>query len=155
MIRCTLTPIAVPEHLNPVAPLGDCWPVTAHVLTVIGTRPEAIKMLPVVTALRRSEFMDPVVVSTGQHSEMVREILAIADVTPGVDLGSATDGSLNDLSTAVMGNLQEFCERRYDHDGSHRVRAMDLEDVFERGYPAGALVREPIGEPAAVDSRAA
>lgn len=107
-------------------------------ITVIGTRPEAIKMLPVVMELRRSEDLEPVVVSTGQHSEMVTEILDLGDVTPEVDLGARSHGSLNDLVGQVIRRFEEFCVSRFDHGG--RVDAHDRDDVFERGYPAGVLV---------------
>ena len=40
---------------------------TSHVLCLMGTRPEAIKMFPVVHALRASEWFTPVVITTGQH----------------------------------------------------------------------------------------
>ena len=49
-----------------------------EVLVVVGTRPEAIKLLPVIVALRESSAMTPVVVSTGQHRRLVAEVLALA-----------------------------------------------------------------------------
>lgn len=45
------------------------------VAVVIGTRPEAIKQLPVIAALRRTPGLEPIVISTGQHREMLRQIL--------------------------------------------------------------------------------
>jgi UDP-N-acetylglucosamine 2-epimerase (non-hydrolysing) len=112
--------------------------VNAHVITVIGTRPEAIKMLPVVMELERSAHLEPVVVSTGQHSEMVREILCFGGVTAEVDLQAGASGSLNGLVAGVMQRFESFCEERFGRDG--RVNAEDRDDVLERGYPAGVLV---------------
>lgn len=118
--------------------------MSAHVLVAIGTRPEAIKMLPVVAELRRSEVLEPVVISTGQHSVMVKEILAMEDIEPDVDLSVQTDGSLNHLVSEVMVRFEEFCRDRYSHDPTlgtaAQVNATTHEDVFERGYPAGLLV---------------
>jgi len=47
----------------------------ARVAVFIGTRPEAIKMAPVIKALERSDALEPVVVSTGQHREMLRQVV--------------------------------------------------------------------------------
>jgi len=45
----------------------------ARILTIMGTRPEGIKMAPVIRELRRrAEQFEPVVVATGQHREMLR-----------------------------------------------------------------------------------
>ena len=52
----------------------------------MGTRPEAIKMLPVVQALRASELLCPFVVNTGQHADLVPPILRAAGIEPDVDL---------------------------------------------------------------------
>lgn len=46
-----------------------------RVLTVFGTRPEAIKMIPVIKALQDSGKFRPVVVSTGQHTDMVERLI--------------------------------------------------------------------------------
>jgi UDP-N-acetylglucosamine 2-epimerase (non-hydrolysing) len=83
------------------------------VVTVIGTRPEAIKMLPVVMALEESDVLRPVVVSTGQHGPMVRDILAIGGVEPDVDLGVQSTGNLNHLVADVMRTFGEWCLARY------------------------------------------
>lgn len=58
-----------------------------RVLSVIGTRPEAIKMAPVIRALRaQSDEIESVVCSTGQHREMLRQVLDIFDISPSMDL---------------------------------------------------------------------
>jgi UDP-N-acetylglucosamine 2-epimerase (non-hydrolysing) len=48
-----------------------------RVLVAIGTRPEAIKMAPVIAALEASSMVAPVVVSTGQHREMLRQVVEL------------------------------------------------------------------------------
>ena len=114
--------------------------VTAKVLTVIGTRPEAIKMLPVVMALRDNPVLDPIIVSTGQHTDMVREILAFGDLTPDVNLHAETGSGLNELVSGVMLGFEDFCRREFGSDEAERVAARDATDVFENGFPAGLLV---------------
>jgi len=54
---------------------------------VVGTRPEAIKLVPIIVALRESESYEPIVVSTGQHNRMVEYIFELADIKPDVTLG--------------------------------------------------------------------
>lgn len=110
----------------------------ANVVVVIGTRPEAIKMLPVVMALHESAFLRPVVVATGQHGEIVHEILRLGDVDVDVDLGVTSTGSLNDLVCDVMGAFGRWCVDTFDHDG--RVGAQTVREVFADGLPAGVLV---------------
>ena len=107
------------------------------VVVVIGTRPEAIKMLPVVIALNSSEVLRPVVVSTGQHGDMVREILAIGDVEVDVDLGVRSTGSLNALVSDVMRSFGDWCVDTYG-PAPQPVPA----DGESKGYgnPAGVLV---------------
>lgn len=57
------------------------------VMLVFGTRPEAIKMCPLVNELRaRPDEFDTVVTVTGQHREMLDQVLRVFDVTPDHDL---------------------------------------------------------------------
>lgn len=59
---------------------------TKKALVVYGTRPEAIKMAPVVRALERSPALDPVVAVTGQHREMLDQVNALFGIVPRHDL---------------------------------------------------------------------
>jgi UDP-N-acetylglucosamine 2-epimerase (non-hydrolysing) len=58
----------------------------ATVMVVYGTRPEAIKMAPIVTALDRSPGLEPIVVVTGQHREMLDQVNELFDIRPVKDL---------------------------------------------------------------------
>ena len=55
------------------------------VMTVFGTRPEGIKMAPVIKALKNDDTVTPVTVVTGQHQEMLQPIL-IFSMLPDYDL---------------------------------------------------------------------
>jgi UDP-N-acetylglucosamine 2-epimerase (non-hydrolysing) len=55
-------------------------------MVVYGTRPEAIKMAPVVAALRRSSHLNPVVVVTGQHRAMLDQVNGLFNIRPAYDL---------------------------------------------------------------------
>ena len=56
------------------------------VMTVFGTRPEAIKLAPLVRALADSEYTEPIVCVTAQHREMLDQVLDIFKITPDFDL---------------------------------------------------------------------
>lgn len=80
------------------------------IVCTIGTRPEAIKMAPVVRALRGADWADCRVVVTGQHRELVDSMLEFFGIEPDVDLDVMRPGqSLPDLTarllTAVAGAL--------------------------------------------------
>jgi len=57
-----------------------------RVLTVIGTRPEAIKMAPVIAELARQDGITSRVLASGQHRQMLDQVLAIFHITPDYDL---------------------------------------------------------------------
>ncbi len=60
--------------------------MTFRVLSVIGTRPEAIKMAPVVKALENSDRFKSLVCTSGQHREMLTQVLDLFHIKPDVDL---------------------------------------------------------------------
>ncbi len=62
----------------------------ARILCVIGTRPEAIKMAPVIAALRKTPGLRPVVCITGQHRELVDDILSLFAIRADFDLDLMT-----------------------------------------------------------------
>jgi UDP-N-acetylglucosamine 2-epimerase (non-hydrolysing) len=108
-----------------------------RVLVLIGTRPEAIKMLPLVLALRESTWLEPLVVTTGQHRDLVDPILELGAIEPDVDLGVGRPGlTLNDLVATVVTRLDAFCRERFGAAGS----AIATRDVIDAGFPAAALV---------------
>jgi UDP-N-acetylglucosamine 2-epimerase (non-hydrolysing) len=81
-------------------------PGTSKVLVVFGTRPEAIKMAPVVAALKaRPERFETVVAVTAQHREMLDQVTSLFGIVPDHDLGIMTHGqTLADvLSRSVSG----------------------------------------------------
>ena len=61
--------------------------MTKRILTIIGTRPEAIKLCPLVQELQsRPEAFESVVCSTGQHKEMLQQVFDTFNVTADFDL---------------------------------------------------------------------
>lgn len=73
-----------------------------HATVVVGTRPEVIKMAPVVTALRQAGARVSLI-ATGQHRDMARQALGIFDLEPDVDLDvMRPDQSLPDLTARLV-----------------------------------------------------
>ncbi|MEN9652919.1 MAG: UDP-N-acetylglucosamine 2-epimerase [Verrucomicrobiota bacterium] len=70
---------------------------------IVGTRPECIKLAPVVAELRRGGKVTPLLVSTGQHRELLDQALGSFGLKPDIDLGLMTPGqSLPELSSRVI-----------------------------------------------------
>lgn len=77
-----------------------------RVLSVFGTRPEAIKMAPVVKALLAAEDIDSRVCVTAQHREMLDQVLSLFEIAPDYDLNLMRPGQgLEDLTAAVLQSL--------------------------------------------------
>ncbi len=78
-----------------------------RILVLFGTRPEAIKMAPVITALRRTPGLSPIVCFTGQHRAMALSVMDVFGITPDVDLNVMKTGqTLDSLTTDLMTALQ-------------------------------------------------
>ncbi len=83
------------------------------ILTVFGTRPEAIKMAPLVHALAEDSRFDAKVCVTAQHREMLDQVLALFDIKPDYDLNLMKAGqTLNEVTARILlelkSVLQEF-----------------------------------------------
>lgn len=77
-----------------------------RILFIFGTRPEAIKMAPVILEARRRAGVTPLILSTGQHREMLRPLLALFEITPDVDLDVMRPGqTLSGIAARVLENL--------------------------------------------------
>jgi UDP-N-acetylglucosamine 2-epimerase (non-hydrolysing) len=82
------------------------------VLTVFGTRPEAIKMAPLLMALNKEPKVETRVCVTGQHREMLRQVLEIFSITPDFDLDLMREGQdLYDLTSRVMLGMRMVFEQ--------------------------------------------
>jgi len=76
------------------------------VMAIFGTRPEAVKMAPVIAALRASQDFVPIVVVTAQHREMLDQVLRLFSITPDRDLDvMLPEQSLFDITTRILSRL--------------------------------------------------
>jgi UDP-N-acetylglucosamine 2-epimerase (non-hydrolysing) len=79
------------------------------IMPVYGTRPEAIKMAPIVAELRRSEDMDCFVAVTGQHRSMLDQVNRLFDIIPDHDLNIFEPGqSLNGILSRTIDGLDKL-----------------------------------------------
>ena len=77
-----------------------------RVLSVFGTRPEAVKMAPVVQKLAQTAGVESFVCVTAQHRQMLDQVLEIFDIHPDVDLNlMRPDQSLAEISAAIFTHL--------------------------------------------------
>lgn len=78
------------------------------VMIVFGTRPEAIKMAPVIQALRQKDSINCQVIVTAQHREMLDQVLKLFKIDPDFDLNLMQPGqTLTDITTRVLNGLKE------------------------------------------------
>ena len=86
------------------------------VLVVFGTRPEAIKMAPVIRELREVKDIETVVVVTAQHREMLDQVLNLFAIQPDYDLNLMKEHQdLFNITTGVLNGLKEILEKEKPH----------------------------------------
>ena len=77
------------------------------VLSVFGTRPEAIKMAPLVNLLKETTGIESKVCVTGQHREMLDQVLKLFNIVPDYDLAIMKAGQdLYDVTTSILLNIK-------------------------------------------------
>jgi UDP-N-acetylglucosamine 2-epimerase (non-hydrolysing) len=82
-----------------------------RVAAVLGTRPEVIKLAPVIAELRGTPGVNTFVISTGQHRELLDQMLAQFDLTPDIELGvMRPEQRLCDLTAVLVRALGETLE---------------------------------------------
>jgi UDP-N-acetylglucosamine 2-epimerase (non-hydrolysing) len=87
-----------------------------RVLVVVGTRPEAIKLAPVVRALQSRTELETRLALTGQHSDLVDQVLDVFQLRPDWDIGIMREGqSLYDVAAGCMTGLREIA-REFNPD---------------------------------------
>lgn len=81
------------------------------VMLVFGTRPEAIKMCPLVNAFKENENFQTLVCVTGQHREMLQQVLDVFKVVPDYDLDiMKKEQTLFSITTSILDNIKPILE---------------------------------------------
>ena len=80
-----------------------------RVMTVFGTRPEAIKMAPLVKELKSRKEIECIVCVTAQHREMLDQVLEVFNIKPDYDLNIMSKGqTLSDITSKALKGLEEI-----------------------------------------------
>ena len=113
-----------------------------RILTIIGTRPEAIKMAPLITALAADSRIDAQLCVTAQHREMLDQVLDLFGIVPEHDLNIMTPGQgLSDITARVLTGLAPvIAEARPDAVLVHGDTATTM-----AGALAGYYAQVPVG----------
>ena len=81
-------------------------------MLVFGTRPEAIKMCPLVNELKRRGELETIVCVTGQHRHMLDQVLEIFDVKPDYDLAIMKERqTLFDVTISILEKIKSVLEK--------------------------------------------
>ena len=82
------------------------------VMLVFGTRPEAIKMCPLITELKARQSIQPIVCVTGQHRQMLDQVLNTFGVVPDYDLSIMQDKqTLFDITTNILQKIKDVLDK--------------------------------------------
>ena len=82
------------------------------VMTIFGTRPEAIKMAPLVKELKSRKEIECIVCVTAQHREMLDQVLEVFEIKPDYDLNIMSQGqTLSDITTKALKGLDEIIKK--------------------------------------------
>lgn len=83
-----------------------------RIMVVFGTRPEAIKMCPLVKELKNRKNIETILCVTGQHRQMLDQVLAAFQVEPDYDLSIMKDQqTLFDITTNILNKIKEVLEK--------------------------------------------
>lgn len=82
------------------------------IMIVFGTRPEAIKMVPLIFELENHSEYEPIVVVTAQHREMLDQVMDKFNIIPDYDFNIMRDGqTLTDITNRVLKDMKELLEK--------------------------------------------
>lgn len=128
------------EHATPSTELAPRLPAEPRVIVpiVVGTRPEAIKLVPIILALRESASLHPLVISTGQHHDLVQEIFGLAGIQTDVELWTGPRRGLNEKVTTVMQRFEDFVVEAFGIEPGGDPCSTD--DVLAGRFPGAVFV---------------
>lgn len=87
-----------------------------RIMTIYGTRPEAIKVAPIIKAIEQTEGLENIIVVTGQHREMLDQVNTMFEIVPDHDLSVMSAGqSLNGIVAKVISGVDEVLEAEKPH----------------------------------------
>jgi UDP-N-acetylglucosamine 2-epimerase (non-hydrolysing) len=116
--------------------------MSARILSIFGTRPEAIKMAPLVKQLEADPSIESIVCVTGQHREMLNQVLDLFKITPHYDLALMTGNqTLNGLASRLIASLDDVLAKekpdRVLVHGDTTTASVTALAAFHRKIPVG------------------
>ena len=82
------------------------------IMVIFGTRPEAIKMCPLVNELKKRSSFNTIVCVTGQHQEMLNQVLNVFQIIPDYDLSIMRDQqTLFDVTINILDKIKHILEK--------------------------------------------
>jgi len=82
------------------------------IISVFGTRPDAVKMAPLIKKLNNNKHIESIICSTGQHKEMLDQVIKIFDIVPDYDLKiMKTNQSLEYITSSIMSKLGQVIDK--------------------------------------------
>lgn len=101
--------------MQKVVPLQTFSAKMKTIMLVFGTRPEAIKMAPLVIELKKNKAdFNTIVCVTGQHREMLDQVLAVFDIKPDYDLDIMQQGQdLYDITSRVLTGMRDVLRKEH------------------------------------------
>ena len=85
--------------------------MTLRIMTIFGTRPEAIKVAPIIKAIEAAEDLESITVVTGQHREMLDQVNTMFEIVPDHDLNIMASGqTLNGIVAKVISGVDQILE---------------------------------------------
>ncbi len=115
-----------------------------QILVVVGTRPEAIKMAPVIIALKAQPWAHVTVLATAQHRQMLDQVMAAFGIPVDIDLDlMRPNQSLTELTARILqGMTPVFAQRRFDavlvQGDTTTVMAVAMASFYQ-GIPVGHI----------------
>jgi UDP-N-acetylglucosamine 2-epimerase (non-hydrolysing) len=86
--------------------------MTHKIFLIIGTRPDAIKMAPVIREIKMQSVLEPIVVATAQHREMLDQVLKVFDIKVDYDLNiMRSNQSLDNITISALDGIAKLLDK--------------------------------------------
>ncbi len=133
--------MAVEKEENTMSDKNQHYLPKVQALVVVGTRPEAIKLFPVIHALKKSRIT-PIVVNSGQHADMTEEVLTLAGIQADYNLKVAHPGqTVSSLTETIMARVNKILEEMRGGPEKRRHPRMFSQPNANAGkYPSFTIV---------------
>src|SRR5258708_19781414 len=106
--------MAIPQQYHPSAYAPTS--TRRRVMVIYGTRPEAVKVAPLIRALDESTAFTPLVAVTAQHRSMLDQVNEVFGIKPELDLDIHRPGqTLTDITTSVLRGAQPVLPNQHPH----------------------------------------